>query len=86
MEPGEIQSFGSQQGANRSKLITQATQLPDDPFQALSLETKTTKELGGLRSPLQLISVGGKEINSAAATTASIPPEIGKGSIANLFL
>jgi len=77
---------GSAQGENRTRIIREVSQLPREKFQASKAESEVTKQLGGSRSPLQVVSVGGKEINSGAATRAAIPPEIGKGSIANLFL
>jgi hypothetical protein len=77
---------GSSQGANRTRIIKDVSQLPKEKFQASQAESEVTKQLGGSRSPLKVVSIGGKEINSGAATRASIPPEIGKGSIANLFL
>ena len=77
---------GSSQGANRTRIIKEVSALPKEKFQATQAETEVTKQLGGSRSPLKVVSMGGKEINSGAATKASVPPEIGKGSIANLFL
>ncbi len=84
METNQLQ--GSAQGANRSSIIQEVSQLPREKFQASKAQSEITKQLGGSRSPLKVVSIGGNEINSGASTTAAIPPEIGKGSIANLFL
>jgi len=84
MEPGQIQ--GSGQGANRAKIIREVSQLSQEKFQASQVQSEQTKQLGGSRSPLQVVTIGGNEINSGASTSVDILPEIGKGSIADLFL
>lgn len=77
---------GSKQGLNRSLVIERISEVSDDPFQALTLQNKEVREFGGSRSPFNVLSVGGKEINTAESTKVSGIAEIGKGSIADIVL
>ncbi|KMP11082.1 hypothetical protein UZ36_05585 [Candidatus Nitromaritima sp. SCGC AAA799-C22] len=74
---------GSSQGANRTKVINEASNVQRDPIQVRDV---SSRELGGDRSPNSIVQTGGKEVNTGQSTQITAPPEIGKGSIADLFI
>ena len=77
---------GSMQGRNRTLVIQQISKVSDDPFQALTIQSKAVREFGGTKVPFTVSSVGGKEINTAESTKIPTTPEVGKGSIADIIL
>jgi hypothetical protein len=86
MDPiGPSSQGGSSQGANRDALLNPQSRLTG----TLAAITKTTgdpAEFGADRSPVNVTPVGGVEVNSANATKIVVPPEVGKGSIADVLL
>ncbi len=76
---------GSSQGANRDALINPQTRLTGT-LDAIGEITGDPAEFGATRSPVNVTPIGGREINSAKSTKIIVPPEVGKGSIADVLL
>jgi len=85
MDPIRGADGGSSQGANRDALLNPQTRLTGT-LAAISNVTGDPAEFGVNRSPVNVTPVGGVEVNSAKATKIVVPPEVGKGSIADVLL
>ncbi len=77
---------GSSQGANRTTIINNVSTLPRSALKAIAQNGGAPQEFGADRSPDNTVDLGGVEVNSARSTFINPPPEIGKGSIADIFL
>tara|TARA_Y100001960_G_C14447331_1_gene715594 strand:+ start:556 stop:819 length:264 start_codon:yes stop_codon:yes gene_type:complete len=71
----------SLQGANRSKTLVETIDFEPNKFQAQEISKAKNREMGVIRNPNQLESVGVKAINTDNSVNTVFPPEIGKGSI-----
>jgi hypothetical protein len=86
MDPiGPSTQGGSSQGANRDALLNPQTRLTG-ALAAVSNSAGDPAEFGADRSPVNVTPVGSVEVNSAKATKIVVPPEVGKGSIADVLL
>ncbi|PIQ97726.1 MAG: hypothetical protein COV67_02460 [Nitrospinae bacterium CG11_big_fil_rev_8_21_14_0_20_56_8] len=77
---------GSAQGANRTTIIDQVSSLPKSPLRTIEQFNGEPQEFGADRTPLDVVKTGGNEVNTGASTRIEPPPEVGKGSIADVFL
>jgi|GEM_PF-7132927 len=86
MEPvGTGAGLGSTQGANRDALLNPQTRL-STTIEAIGEITGDPAEFGANRSPASVTPIGAVEVNSAISTKIVVPPEVGKGSIADVLL
>ena len=84
-------TMGSPQGANRTKVIREASGIKMSSFQAKEITQAESREFGASRNPGKIHILGEQkvgviEVNSARAVQLISPPEIGKGSITDILV
>ena len=81
-------TMGSHQGANRTKVIREASGIKMSSFQAKETTQAESREFGASRNPGKIdnLKVGVIEVNSASAAQLISPPEVGKGSITDILV
>ena len=79
-------TMGSHQGANRTKVIREASGIKMSSFQAKEITQAESREFGASRNPGKVLKVGVIEVNSARAVQLISPPEVGKGSITDILV